>query len=60
MKDKELLEININTADKYGIQEKYMIEYITSSCVMSKERALDELSIILQKIREAEGEHSEG
>ena len=42
MKDKELLEININTADKYGIQEKYMVEYITSSCVMSKEQALDE------------------
>ena len=60
MKDKELLEININTADKYGIQEKYMVEYITSTCVMSKEQALDELSIILQKIREVEGEHSEG
>ena len=42
MKDKELLEINISTADKYGIQEKYMIEYITSTCVMSKEQALDE------------------
>ena len=41
MKDKELLEININTADKYGIQDKYMVEYITSSCVMSREDALD-------------------
>ena len=42
MKDKELLEININTADKYGIQDKYMVEYITSSCVMNKQQALDE------------------
>ena len=41
MKDKELLEININTAVKYGIQDKYMVEYITSSCVMSREDALD-------------------
>ena len=41
MKDKELLEININTADKYGIQDKCMVEYITSSCVMSREDALD-------------------
>lgn len=44
MKDKELLQININTADKYGIQEKYMVEYITSTCVMSKEQALDEFN----------------
>ena len=42
MKSKELLEINISSADKYGIQEKYMVEYITSSCVMNKEQALDE------------------
>ena len=35
MKDKELLEINISSADKFGIQDKYMVEYITSSCVMS-------------------------
>ena len=41
VKSKELLEININTADKYGIQDKYMVEYITSSCVMSREDALD-------------------
>lgn len=42
MKDKELLEFNIKSADKYGIQEKYMIEYINSTCIMSKERALEE------------------
>ena len=41
MKDKELLEINISSADKFGIQEKYMVEYITSSCVMGREQALD-------------------
>ena len=41
VKSKELLEININIADKYGIQDKYMVEYITSSCVMSREDALD-------------------
>ena len=41
VKSKELLEISINTADKYGIQDKYMVEYITSSCVMSREDALD-------------------
>ena len=42
MKDKELLELNIKSADKYGIQEKYMIEYISSTCIMSKEQALEE------------------
>ena len=42
MKSKELLEINISSADKYGIQEKYMVEYITSSCIMNKKQALDE------------------
>ena len=42
MKDKELLEFNIKSADKYGIQEKYMVEYINSTCIMSKERALEE------------------
>ena len=42
MKDKELLEFNIKYADTYGIQEKYMIEYISSTCIMSKERALEE------------------
>lgn len=42
MKNKELLEFNIQSADKYGIQEKYMIEYVTSTCIMSKERALEE------------------
>ena len=42
MKDKELLEFNIKSADKYGIQEKYMVEYISSTCIMSKERALEE------------------
>lgn len=42
MKDKELLEFNIESADRYGIQEKYMIEYINSTCIMSKERALEE------------------
>lgn len=42
MKDKELLEFSIESADKCGIQEKYMVEYISSTCVMSKERALEE------------------
>lgn len=42
MKNKELLEFNIQSADKYGIQEKYMVEYISSTCIMSKERALEE------------------
>ena len=42
MKDKELLEFNIKSADKYGIQEKYMVEYINSTCIMSKEQALEE------------------
>lgn len=42
MKDKELLEFNIESADRYGIQEKYMIEYINSTCIMSKEQALEE------------------
>lgn len=42
MKNKELLEFNIQAADKYGIQEKYMVEYISSTCIMSKERALEE------------------
>ena len=42
MKDKELLELNIKLADKYGIQEKYMVEYVNSTCIMSKERALEE------------------
>lgn len=41
MKSKELLEINISSADKYGIQEKYMVEYITSSCLMGREDAVD-------------------
>ena len=42
MKDRELLEFNIKSADKYGIQEKYMVEYINSTCIMSKEQALEE------------------
>lgn len=42
MKDKELLEICIELADKRAIKEKYMVEYVMSSSVLSKERALDE------------------
>ena len=44
MKDKEVLEFCIELADKRAIKEKYMVEYITSSSVMSKERALDEFN----------------
>lgn len=44
MKDKELLEFCIELADKRAIKEKYMVEYIMSSSVMSKERALDEFN----------------
>ena len=42
MKDKEVLEFCIELADKRAIKEKYMVEYIMSSSVLSKERALDE------------------
>lgn len=42
MKDKELLEFCIELADKRAIKEKYMVEYVMSSSVLSKERALDE------------------
>ena len=42
MKDKEILEFCIELADKRAIKEKYMVEYIMSSSVLSKERALDE------------------
>lgn len=42
MKDKELLEFSIKSAEQYGIKEKYMVEYISSTCIMSKERALEE------------------
>ena len=41
MKDKEVLEFCIELADKYDIKEKYMVEYITTSSVLSKEQALD-------------------
>ena len=44
MKDKEILEFCIELADKRAIKEKYMVEYIMSSSVMSKERALDEFN----------------
>ena len=44
MKDKEILEFCIELADKRAIKEKYMIEYIMSSSVLSKERALDEFN----------------
>ena len=42
MKDKEILEFCIELADKRAIEEKYMVEYVMSSSVLSKERALDE------------------
>ena len=42
MKDKELLEFSIKSAEQYGIKEQYMVEYISSTCIMSKERALEE------------------
>ena len=42
MKDKEILEFCIELADKRAIKEKYMVEYVMSSSVLSKERALDE------------------
>ena len=42
MKDKEILEFCIELADKRAIKEKYMVEYIMSSSVLSNERALDE------------------
>ena len=41
MKDEEVLEFCIELADKYDIKEKYMVEYITTSSVLSKEQALD-------------------
>lgn len=44
MKDKELLEFCIELADKHDIKEKYMVEYITTSSVLSKEQALDEFN----------------
>ena len=44
MKDKEVLEFCIELADKRAIKEKYMVEYITTSSVLSKERALDEFN----------------
>ena len=53
MKDKELLEFNIKSADKYGIQEKYMVEYINSTCIMSKERALEEYNHVNMKCCDA-------
>ena len=42
MKDKELLEFSIKLAEEHGIKEKYMVEYISSTCIMNKERALEE------------------
>jgi len=51
MKDKELLELNIELVDKYGIQEKYVIEYINSTCIMSNEHALEEYNRINIKCR---------
>lgn len=44
MKDKEILEFCIELADKRAIKEKYMVEYITTSSVLSKEQALDEFN----------------
>ena len=44
MKDKEVLEFCIELADKRAIKEKYMVEYVMSSSVLSKERALDEFN----------------
>ena len=44
MKDKEILECCIELADKRAIKEKYMVEYVMSSSVLSKERALDEFN----------------
>lgn len=44
MKDKELLEFCIELADKRAIKEKYMVEYVMSSSVLSKEQALDEFN----------------
>ena len=44
MKDKEILEFCIELADKRAIKEKYMVEYVMSSSVLSKERALDEFN----------------
>lgn len=42
MKDKELLEFFIGLAEKQGIKEKYMLEYVHSSSLMNKEHALEE------------------
>jgi len=42
MKDKELLEFCIELAEKHGTKEKYMVEYVTTSTILSKERALEE------------------
>ena len=42
MKDKELLEFCIKLAEKYGTKEKYMVEYVTTSTILSKEKALEE------------------
>ena len=44
MKDKEVLEFCIELADKRAIKEKYMVEYITTSSVLSKEQALDDFN----------------
>ena len=44
MKDKEILEFCIELADKRAIKEKYMVEYITTSSVLSKEQALDDFN----------------
>ena len=53
MKDKELLEICIELADKRAIKEKYMVEYVMSSSVLSKERALDEYNHANMKCSDA-------
>ena len=42
MKDKELLDLSLYYAEKSGIEEKYIVEYIHSSCIMNKEQALEE------------------
>ena len=53
MKDKEVLEFCIELADKRAIKEKYMVEYITTSSVLSKEQALDDFNHVNMKCCDA-------
>lgn len=41
MKDKEVLEFCFELAEERGIKDKYLVEYVHSSTLLSKDDALD-------------------